>query len=140
MTDKSTTALVQAPQRRPSRRRITNAIHEMLDRINPATGATMEMEIAEKVVMLAAAGDLDYVKFVADRVEGRAVQAIEMSGPGGAPIEMINSETSAVDAARIFAQVMRGDAPDIVDIDEYEDVTEQSNVVRLNDHRDEKTD
>lgn len=140
MTDRTVTALVTPTPRKYNKRRITQALHDMLDRVCLETGASMEQEIALKVVTLAAGGDWEAIKFLTDRVEGKAVQAVELSGPDGKPIEQITATMSATEAARIYTQMMRDENGDVLPPEEPEDNDcgnlPQDNVVRLEDHRD----
>lgn len=45
--------------------------------------------IADKLVEKAAEGDIQAIKEVFDRTEGKAMQALELSGADGAPIELV---------------------------------------------------
>lgn len=45
--------------------------------------------IADQVVLKACEGDVSAFKEVRDTVDGRPLQAVEHSGPDGAPLEMI---------------------------------------------------
>ena len=46
-------------------------------------------QIAEKLVDLAVSGDMQAIKEVNDRVDGKAVQAMEHTGEGGGPMEIV---------------------------------------------------
>jgi hypothetical protein len=55
--------------------------------------------LAKKLVQLAENGDLAALKEVADRLEGKAVQQVEASGPEGGPIQHQMVEVLIVDPA-----------------------------------------
>lgn len=52
--------------------------------------------IAEKLIDMAASGDLGAIKEFADRADGKAMQAIEASGPGGGPIILAQPHDEAL--------------------------------------------
>lgn len=52
------------------------------------SGRTFADAIAEKFVSEASKGKLDVLREIIDRVDGKATQAVEMSGPGGGPIDI----------------------------------------------------
>lgn len=60
-------------------------------------------KLAENTVELALAGEGWAVKEIGDRLEGKAIQAVEHSGPDGSPIEMSDTE-----AARRIAAMLVG--------------------------------
>ena len=63
--------------------------------------------LAKKVVQLAAVkGEVAAIKEVTDRMEGRAMQAVELSGPDGGAVE-IRDAGHALGVARRMAFVMR---------------------------------
>lgn len=45
-------------------------------------------DIAEKLLTMAAGGEIQAIKELADRTDGKAMQAIEASGPEGGPIQL----------------------------------------------------
>lgn len=45
-------------------------------------------KIAEVLVRLALAGDLDAIKIILDRIDGKVVAPVEVSGPNSGPIEI----------------------------------------------------
>jgi hypothetical protein len=81
-------------------------MHKELDAICAEAGVSYNDAIARVVVEMAASGNLEAIKFVTDRVEGRAIQAVELSGPDGMPLEPITGVTNAVDASRIYMQTL----------------------------------
>lgn len=44
--------------------------------------------IAESLLNKAAEGDVSALRELGDRIDGKPTQAVEMSGPGGAPLEV----------------------------------------------------
>ena len=88
----------------PKKRRITTRIIAELERDPDNTGMTMEQRIARKVVEMAAEGDSEMVRFIADRVEGRVMQAVEVMAQISGPT--ITADTPATDVVRIYAQMV----------------------------------
>ena len=60
-------------------------------------------QIAEKLVDEAVAGNIQAAKEIGDRLDGKAIQALEHSGPDGDPIEVNDTE-----AARRIAAMLLG--------------------------------
>lgn len=46
-------------------------------------------KIAERVVIQALAGEKDAIQEIGNRLDGKAAQSVEMSGPDGGPVETI---------------------------------------------------
>lgn len=91
------------------KKRITSRILNELDMEVDDSGRTKAHRIAAKVVEMAENGNLEAIKFVTERVEGRITQAVEISGRGGGPIG-ITAETAAVDAVAAYAQLVSSEA------------------------------
>lgn len=51
-------------------------------------GKTKADELAGVLWSLAKAGDLDAVKYIYDRLDGKPTESQEISGPGGNPLEL----------------------------------------------------
>lgn len=62
---------------------ITAAVQKEID---PATGRRKLHAIADKLIEMAEAGEIQAMKEIGDRLDGKAVQALEHSGPGGEPL------------------------------------------------------
>lgn len=60
-------------------------------------------QIAEALCAKASEGDVPATREIFDRVDGKAIQAVEHSGPDGSPIEMSDTE-----AARRIAALLVG--------------------------------
>lgn len=60
-------------------------------------------QIAEKLVDEAVAGNIQAAKEIGDRLDGKAIQALEHSGPDGDPISVNDTE-----AARRIAAMLLG--------------------------------
>lgn len=54
--------------------------------------------IAEKLMTMAADGDIQAIKELADRSDGKAMQAVEASGPNGGAIQIEKIVREIVDA------------------------------------------
>jgi Family of unknown function (DUF5681) len=63
------------PKGRPIKHPITTALQESLSEESAK-------EIAEVLIARAAGGDLDAARFIADRLEGKAIARTESGGPG----------------------------------------------------------
>ena len=74
------------PGGRPKKLPITDAIREELER-EVTGGLSLAHAIARKLVRLALEGDMDAIREIADRTEGKPRQRIEQSGPGGGPMQ-----------------------------------------------------
>lgn len=61
---------------------------EALARINIQSDGVKLRKIAEKLYELAEAGDIQAIREVADRMDGKAMQGIEVSGPDGEPVKL----------------------------------------------------
>lgn len=59
---------------------------DMLRRIDAQSEGAKLRKIAEKVYELAEAGDIQAIKEIADRVDGKAVASTEISGPDGSAL------------------------------------------------------
>jgi hypothetical protein len=87
------------------KRKITNRILELLDE-EVLAGTSRAKVIADKVVSMAEAGDMQAINFVADRTEGKVTQAMEISGPERSPIRTINANTTLQEAAKIYSEAL----------------------------------
>lgn len=96
---------MQLPMRSPPKRRITKRLHSELDKLTDM-GVTIESAIVTKVCQMAMNGEMSAVNFVADRVEGKPTQAIELTGRDGGPIAHIGVELTPSDAARLYANTL----------------------------------
>lgn len=54
--------------------------------------------IAEKLLSMAAEGEIQAIKELADRTDGKAMQAVEASGPNGGAIQIEKIVREIVDA------------------------------------------
>jgi len=79
--------------RPPKEKSFYNALSVALNQANGVDGdgqrVTKLRAIAEKLVTAAEAGESWAIKEVADRIDGKPMQAVEHSGEDGAPISMI---------------------------------------------------
>jgi len=60
--------------------------------------------IAKTVIMKALAGDKDAVTEIGNRTDGKAVQGVELSGPDGAPMELLSKP---VNHAKVIADAKK---------------------------------
>lgn len=76
------------PKGRPkSGKRLTDVLRRVL--AEPAKeGKTKADELADVLVGLAQKGDLDALKYIYDRLDGKPTESQEISGPGGKPLEL----------------------------------------------------
>lgn len=73
------------PNGRPKKLPITDAIREELEK-RGKSNVRNDIAIARQLVKMAVAGDLDAIREIADRAEGKSRQRSEISGPEGGPI------------------------------------------------------
>jgi len=67
---------------------MTPALRAILGKQAPDMDMTNRVAIAKKLVQLAIAGDVQAIKLIYERVDGKVPDPIEMSGPSGAPLEI----------------------------------------------------
>lgn len=88
------------PSGRSAKALLSDAIRRELEaKSGRADNAT---HIARRLISMAKAGNLTAIEIIADRVEGRPVQASHISGPDGGPIEMGQTVSRAEIEARII--------------------------------------
>lgn len=119
---------VRGPQARA--RFLTQQLIAELNEFDPSEGIQKFRVLVRRLVERAIRpenADFAAMQFIFDRVEGRAMQAIEMSGPERKPIEQITMEMPLSDIARLYAQTL-GSSEDGVDPEVEDDPT---NVVPL---------
>ncbi len=80
------------PSGRPKKLHITDALRAELERTGP-DGVPNDTAIARVLVEIARAGNLEAIREIADRTEGKARQRIEQSGPDGGPLPFEIPET-----------------------------------------------
>lgn len=73
------------------------AIERALERRSKADQIKSIDELADKLLDACYSGDLPALKEFGDRVEGRAVQGVELGGPDGAPVRIQQIERVIVD-------------------------------------------
>ena len=80
------------PGGRPKKTPLSDACREILDSPVPKdkSGRSYAQVIAEKLAKKARAGNISAAKEIADRAEGKARQAMELSGPEGGPLDIQN--------------------------------------------------
>jgi len=80
------------PGGRPKKTPLADACRELLNRPGPGdrSGRSYAEAIAEKLAKKALAGNIPAAREIADRAEGKARQAMELSGPGSGPLEIQN--------------------------------------------------
>lgn len=80
------------PGGRPKRTPLADACRELLSKPAPddPSGRSYAEAIAEQLGKKALAGDIHAAREIADRAEGKARQAMELSGPEGGPMDLWN--------------------------------------------------
>jgi hypothetical protein len=82
---------------RPKSRHITNAIRRELARFareipdEPGPDDTVQTVMVRALLKRASAGDVRHIREVIDRVEGKAVQAIDLQGQAGVTVDVIQA-------------------------------------------------
>jgi hypothetical protein len=99
---------------------LTQALVAELNETDPVTGQKKFRALVKRLVdhAISKDGDLAAIGMIFDRVEGKAVQAVELSGRDGRPMETITSETSLRDAVRIYTDRVRSGDDYLPDVDE----------------------
>lgn len=62
--------------------------------------------IAERLVNMAVAGDMAAIKEINDRIDGKSMQALEISGHEGKPIEHVHRTMTAREAAIAYQETL----------------------------------
>ena len=76
------------PNGRPKvRPQLTPALRSILGKKAPDGVMTNRRAIAEKLVEIALDGDIQAIKLIFERVDGKVPEPVEVSGPDGNPIE-----------------------------------------------------
>ncbi len=75
------------PGGRPKTRIISEAMRQILEETDPRTRKTLAHKLAKKAIQKAAAGSVNHLREITDRVEGKAVNDEE---PQGQTIIIIN--------------------------------------------------
>ena len=102
-------------ERRQAKRVISSAIMHMLEsKIRNKDGSLSRYadRIAKNLLTIATSNSkqaVHAIKEIIDRTEGRAIQAIELSGPDKGPVEMITREMTPAEAARVYQRMLRED-------------------------------
>ena len=73
------------PGGRPKKLPLSDAIREELERCGKS-GVTNDRAIAQQLIEMALDGNLEAMREIADRTEGKPRQRIEASGPDGGPV------------------------------------------------------
>jgi glutaminase len=71
------------------------------------------IQITKKLLGLAASGEMAAIKEVFDRVEGKPVQAVELTGANQGPLMIINASMTPADAAREYARTLESEGVDV---------------------------
>jgi hypothetical protein len=107
-----------------AKRFLTAAVIDRLQQVEKVkgqkgAGIVALHKLADVLVQKAIQGeDMHAIREVFDRVEGRPVQAVELSGVNGKPFETINRQMTPDEAARAYAQTLI--EPDAEEPDEDE--------------------
>jgi len=78
------------PGGRPKTRELTEMLRAVCNEIDPKSRKSFFQLAAESLLREVFAGDVQAFKELADRVEGRTVQQVELSGPEGSAIPLAN--------------------------------------------------
>lgn len=94
-----------------AKRFLTAAVIDRLQEVEkikggPAAGIMALHRLADVLVRNALGGDQHAINAVFDRVEGKPIQAVELSGRDGKAFVTISGEMSPEEAARAYAQTL----------------------------------
>ena len=92
------------PAGRPKKLPITEAIRQELEKKGRFNVAN-DVAIARKLIALALDGDLEAIREIADRAEGKSRQRNEVSGPEGGPIQF-EAPGTREELERRFAELL----------------------------------
>ncbi len=94
------------PGGRPRKTPLTDVCRELLGKPvpNDRSGRTYAEAIAERLAKKALAGDVRAAREIADRAEGKARQAMELTGQDGGPLEFENMTDEQIE--RRFEELM----------------------------------
>ena len=101
----------RGPAVKAEKRFLTAAlINELARIVDPKRRMTNTHKIVEKLVSLAAVGDLTAIKDIFDRIEGKPAQSItqEIVGKDGGPIRTITANMSIEEAERVYQDTING--------------------------------
>ena len=76
-------------------KRFRLALHSALERKGKDKWEALT-DVAEKLIAEALEGNITAIKEVADRIEGKAVQGVELTGKDGGPVEVIERTVKLV--------------------------------------------
>jgi len=93
------------PGGRPKKMHLTDALREELED-KGSDGVANDVAIARKLVKMARAGNMDAIKEIGDRTEGKPRQRIEASGPEGGPLPF-DIPDNRTDLERRIAELLR---------------------------------
>jgi hypothetical protein len=96
--------------RRQKRFMTAALIDEMLKTADDEEGFLVK--ITKSLLGMAADGELAAIKEVFDRVEGKPVQAVELTGANQGPLVVINASMTPADAAREYARTLEAEVVD----------------------------
>src|SRR5260221_11311193 len=92
---------------------LTQSLISELNELDPAENMAKFRVMVRRLVERAIAPDADFmaIKEIFDRVEGRSVQAMEVSGRDGRPAEVLTVNMSLAEISRLYADTLGSDAP-----------------------------
>lgn len=84
-------------------------LHELERKSRDGNGisVTNAQRVIRQLVRLAGRGDAKAIKEIFDRVEGRPIQGVELTGRDKKPIEVIRRDMTPQEAARIFQSMLK---------------------------------
>jgi hypothetical protein len=89
-----------------SRRPITQTLISFLNEVVPGTSIPKIRRMCDAIINQAMSGDMEAVKFITERVEGKVPQAVEMTGRDGGPMEVIDRTLTPQQAAQAYAATL----------------------------------
>jgi hypothetical protein len=86
------------PKGRPRTAKFSEAVRQIAAEVNPKTGETNAQELARHTFRRAIAGSVRHQELLLNYGEGRPMQGLEISGPGGSSIGIANMTEAEIDA------------------------------------------
>jgi hypothetical protein len=86
------------PNGRPRTAKFSEAVRQIAQEINPATGETNAETLARHTFKRAIAGSVRHQELLLNYGEGKPMQGLEISGPSGSPMRIASMTEAEIDA------------------------------------------
>jgi hypothetical protein len=94
-------------------RRLTAVLRDVLENCtDPKSGLTYNVAVNVAMAQEAALGNVKAFNSIMNRIEGKPIQAVELSGPAKAPIKTIRGGMTLEEKAQAYADMAAGKVPE----------------------------